>query len=516
MEPPRHFRIILAFALLAFVLRIPAFVYPVFSEEEASEAAVSSAVARGAELYRDVPAPEPPLGYLWTAAQYGVFGDLRQRAVHGTALLAVLASILILGMAARALGGDRGRTLAALFFAVFSVAVPPTALGAVSELYALLLASASVWLVLGGAPPRRYGLLFAAGALAAVGAMFRHEALAALAAGLSYLLVWRPLALGRPRLRPGLIGAVAMVLGFAVAYALPLAYLQNRDALGAFTSAAWSDAGVGARVAAVHVGLFFAGTALLWFLAVGELRRTWRGWRIEKLPQGSARAPGGAGAGRGRAGGRPVDEVAELDLLAGRALRGEDDAAVGFAATWLLGAVGLLCLRGRFAGGDFLALLPPLVLLSARGAASLADDFWTGPLARVFRLGLAIPVAACFGAGLFHDPLYRALGAPVVRARPIALAVRAASAPGDTLLVLGPARRVYVYAPRAPERSFEVLARQGEGDASPLPAGLRASPPAVVVDAGGPRSAALARWLESSYAPAGSVEGARILRRRAP
>jgi hypothetical protein len=446
VESPRHTRLVVAFALLAVLLRVPALLFPVFSEEEAAEAAVSALAARGATLYRDVPAPDPPLAYFTTAAVYAVGGELAGRATHVATFFPLLAAMAVLAMAGRALGGDRGRTLAALFFGVFSAALPPAAFGANSEWWSAFAAAVCAWLVLGGAPSRRYGVLFAAGAMAAVGALYRHETLAIVPASLLYLCVWRPAMLGRARFAPGALGSVSFLLGFAVPYAVALAYLQSRDALDAFAQSVWIRGATDPRSALAHVGLCILGLGLLWFFAVREVARTTRGWRIEDdslAPAASVTPDDPHGA-----------EMPAIDLRPGRALRGEDDASVAYVATWLALAIVALCVRARFGGGDFVALLAPLVLLAARGAATIADDFWTGRLARGFRLGIAVPVALFVGLGLFHDTFYRKLDERHARMRPLVNAILSRSSSADRVLAVGRASRLYVYARRLPPEGF--------------------------------------------------------------
>jgi hypothetical protein len=471
----KHFRLALAFAVLAVILRAPAVLYPVFGEEEAAEASVAALVAGGGELYRDAAAPEAPLGYWISAAVYDLFGLYSQRAVHVLAIVTVLLTMAALAFAARALGGDRAAPLAALFYGVFAAVQPPEALGASAELWMALAQGVAGWLVLGGAPQGRYGVLFGAGALGALGALLRHAGHAFAAAALAYLLLWRPLLLGRARLGEGARGALSFALGYAILYSIPLGYLQGRGTLGAFAASAWSSSGAaGGAVRAVQITMALVGPLLLWLLTARDLGDSIRRW-----------CRGGP--------------------------RGEEDAAQGFALSWLAAAALAATLRGRGAPEDLLPLLTPLALCAARGAAAIADDFWAGKLALAFRLGVAVPAAAFFCAALMHDPLYRALGAQPPRARHAAEVVRDGSTPGDRLWVVGDARRVYVYARRAPAARFV----HPDGHAAAIPPEVRSAPPPWVVDAGGPRDADVDAWLERLYVTERVVEGARVLRRRA-
>jgi hypothetical protein len=473
MAETRPVRLILAFAVAAVLLRAPAILYPVMGEDEAAEAAVSALVAGGAELYRDAVAPEAPLGYWLAAGVYRLAGGYAQRAVHALSILAVLATMAVLAMAARALGRERAGLFAAIFYAVFSIAHAPPALGASAEIWAALCASVAVWLLLGGAPGRRYGVLFSAGAAAAAGALFRHAGNAVVPAAIAYLLAWRPLLLGRAQLAPGALGGASFLLGFAITYAVPLGYLESRGALAGFARNAWvGPDGPGGMAAAVHVAVALGGSFLMWFLAARDLHSTLRGWR--------------AGA-----------------------LRREDDAAVALVLSWLAAAAAAAGLRARGGSADLVALTPALALLGARACADIADDFWAGKRAALFRMGVAIPAAAFFCAALFHEPLYRQIGAWKASVRAIAEAVRSRSGDDERVWVLGEARRVYVYAGRAP-------AVRDPGTVRSLPAEVRETPPPWVVDAGGARPHAVARWLERTYVVDSVVEGARLLRRKAP
>jgi 4-amino-4-deoxy-L-arabinose transferase-like glycosyltransferase len=471
----RHGRILLVFAVVAVLVRAPALLYPVFGEVEAQEAGAAALVRAGAELYRDVPAPEAPLGYWLTAGVYELFGDLSQRWVHLVSILFVLATTAVLGFTARALGGDRAATLAALFYAVFSVVQAPPALGANAELWMLLPLALSAWLVVGGAPGGRYGVLFAAGALAAAGALFRHAGHAFWPAVLAYLLFWRPFLRGRSLLQGGGLSAVSFSLGFVITYAVPLGYLHSRGTLDEYLRDAWTAEGlVPAGAVALNLAVMVLGPSLLWLMAVRDAR--------------------------------------QLVALRRAAIPlGEDAAATVFAWTWLFAAALAAMAKARGAAADLVPLVPPLTLLAARGAAAIADGFWAGKPARVFRLGVAIPAAVCFGAGIFHEPLYRALGVNQVKVLPIAQAVRERTADSDRLLVLGEARRIYVYARRMPA----LLAPASElSSADSLPRTLEEAPPTMVVDLEGVRSPALRAWLEKGYTPEAVIEGARLWRRR--
>jgi hypothetical protein len=321
-------------------------------------------------------------------------------------------------------------------------------------------------------------VLFAAGVLAAVGPLFRHAGLAFVPAVLGYLLVWRPALLGRATLAPGVIGTVSFAGGFGITYAVALGYLHSRDALAGLVRDFWAFAvPTPAQVILGQVAALGIASLLLWFMAGRELTRTMAGWRSGAPPTAT-----------------------------------EPDAAAGFALTWLVAALAAALLRRRFAPADFLPLLPPLTLLAARGTAAIADDFWEGKLARLYRLGIAIPAALAFCAGLFHEPLYRRLLSTPVRARLVGDEIREHSGESDLLWVLGDARRAYVYAKRLPAAAGIALDDPGAA----LPPGISQHPPRFIIDAGGARSPDLARWLEERYAPEKQMDGARILRLRAP
>lgn len=493
LEGARHSRLLAAFALLALLVRLPAFVFPALSDLEARDAVVAATTAAGERLYVDVPAVEPPFGYWLSNAVDAVFGPLSGRMHHLMGLLAVLAAMGILAFAARALAGDRGRPMAALFLGVFSVAQSPAALGATPELWALALACAGVWLALGAAPQGRYGLLFGAGALASSAMMFRVEAGAALLAIVAYIGVWRPLLLGRARFAMALLGVLVFLLGAALPAGVLLGYLHQHDALAALAANLWSDGSAQVRIVLANVGLFAVGSSFLWFFALRELWRTARGLRLEA-------------AGEVALEGSDQEESAALAALAGRPLRGEDDAAVALVGSWLVLALVAVSLRARCGGTDFVALVAPLALLAARGTASIADDFWTGRAAITFRLGIALPVALFFGAALFHDGLYRALGAPTPSALVVTKAVRAVG--GDDLGVLGGFERAYVFARRVPPRGF-AAATLGPRATGARPPAL----PSVLVDVS---QAPVPSWVVEGYDPVSPpAPGVRLFARRA-
>src|ERR1019366_4003088 len=92
----RHWRtVVLAVFALGFLLRLPTFLRPLLSDDEAIYATTADAMARGDLLYRDVVDHKPPLIYHVYQMGFALFGAFN---THGAHLLVLLATLVTGGL----------------------------------------------------------------------------------------------------------------------------------------------------------------------------------------------------------------------------------------------------------------------------------------------------------------------------------------------------------------------------------------------------------------------------------
>ena len=100
---PRHAAGIAALALL---LRLPVFLQPFWSGDEATYAALGNALLRGDVLYAQAVDHKPPLTALTYAGVLGLFGRDALGAVHVVSIAVVAATGVLLTVAGQGLGLD--------------------------------------------------------------------------------------------------------------------------------------------------------------------------------------------------------------------------------------------------------------------------------------------------------------------------------------------------------------------------------------------------------------------------
>src|ERR1700749_1276006 len=84
-------------AVVTVICRLPAFLRPLFDDDEAQYAAIGELVRRGGQLYGDGGVDFKPPGIYWTyAGVFDVCGRYAMWAMHLVALLVVLGTALIL------------------------------------------------------------------------------------------------------------------------------------------------------------------------------------------------------------------------------------------------------------------------------------------------------------------------------------------------------------------------------------------------------------------------------------
>ncbi|MFD4506293.1 ArnT family glycosyltransferase [Streptomyces sp. NPDC058457] len=156
-------RLLPLLAVLACVTRVPSFVRPLWNPDEGYLAVQARLLARGGQLYETVVDRKPPLLPWLYEGTFAVFGSGSLTPVRVFAVLAQLATAVLLASIARRRWGDRaGRTAGALYLLVSVGLNPEDAQAATFEVFMLPCTAAAMWC----ADRRRWGAAGAAVACA--------------------------------------------------------------------------------------------------------------------------------------------------------------------------------------------------------------------------------------------------------------------------------------------------------------------------------------------------------------
>jgi 4-amino-4-deoxy-L-arabinose transferase-like glycosyltransferase len=280
-RPGSAARAALPVATAALVLRLPALLEPHHYSDEGIFAATAQRLLQGHALYTGSWDDKPPLVYLVYAAVLALAGASMVALRLLTALWVAAAAVGV-GMLGRRLCGARGGLTAGLLFALLASLPLLEANLALTEIFA---ATPVVWafvLVAGASGAGATRRLTLAGALLAVGALFKQvAALDAAAAGVFLLLVGRGAAPSRDAGRFARVAALAA--GFAVPLLLAAALLAATGALGEALYATGGFYGVYLREGAALPPMFTAlkpvPAALAVAVAVRAARRRGAGAR---------------------------------------------------------------------------------------------------------------------------------------------------------------------------------------------------------------------------------------------
>jgi hypothetical protein len=217
----------IAAAAVALVLGTAPVFLRTFVNDDATYALIAQKLNAGARLYRDAVDNKPPLIYATFAAVFRALGSGALAGMKVLALVAQLASALLLAALGRRLYGARVGALAGFLFSLAAVtglakdfAAPNT------EIFANpFILGALVLLARDLERPTR-GALLASGALIAIASLYRLPAAAALLGVL--LFFWRAPLSSRERSRM----TFHLVAGFAAPLAIAAVYFWARGTLG--------------------------------------------------------------------------------------------------------------------------------------------------------------------------------------------------------------------------------------------------------------------------------------------
>ncbi|HEX3762474.1 MAG TPA: glycosyltransferase family 39 protein [Kofleriaceae bacterium] len=409
----------LVIAVVAAVLRLPAFLRPLLDDDEAQYAAVGELVRAGGQLYGDGGVDFKPPGIYWTyAAVFDGFGRYAMWAIHLLALAVVIATAWILCAIATRIASRRAGVLAGVFYGVFTTVYYPKMLAANTEIFMMLALSGMALLVLRARDAR---LGPALGALAAGGAL------------------------------------VAIASGYKQSAAINLAVI----AAGVIATRAWL-----ARLAAAGVGFAAAlGAGALAVAATSSLAAMWH-WCVTQVV-----GKYGAGAWHGSVGHNvavgllPFVASSLLVWLAGAA-RATRIRAAGAAEriVWVWFALSLASsfAGGHFFGHYFIQPLAPLAVLAALEVDRRLGATAGRALARGVAALTALPAVGFFAFNLVFEPITEAFGAPDPDFRGPVAWVRDHTGPSDRIFVWGNFSPIYVLADRLPASRFVGFLRGAE------------------------------------------------------
>jgi 4-amino-4-deoxy-L-arabinose transferase-like glycosyltransferase len=402
---------VLLVVLCGVVLRLPAVRVAILNEDEALYATAAAAMQAGAPPYvAGVESKPPGVFYIYRAA-FALVGRYDMKALHALTIPWVLATALFVALIAGRVAGRRGALLAALFYLVYTTVQEPKVLATQCELlYSLPLAAAAWLLVRGRAPAAAL-----AGVLCALATLIKPTAVSLVGAGLLWLVVVRPLQLGRAA-RPGLARAAALAAGFVATWTAAWAYFSH---LGV-----WDDL----------VYWAFRWTTQS-YIPTGFATFSWLGRFVAAFGAWAALA------------------IVPIVLALRAAVRHARNEVVGLTAVWTFAAAAMVCLGGRFYDHYFPALVTPLAVLAGVGAAGLDLGLgrWPG---RLIVAGTALPALACFiGACAFYRTM-ELLGDPRQPYAEVARYVEEHTAADDRVFVWGYYPLIYVAADRLAATRF--------------------------------------------------------------
>lgn len=388
-------------ALVATLVRLPAFIDRFYSNDEATYSALAARLLAGGRMYVDAIDHKPPGIAMLYAAIFRFAGPYHMLPVRLVLIAAVAATGIVLGELAVRLTGDRRLRLAGLLYvAASATGLPDNVQAANTELFLnlplSLAALAAVRMPAAGGALAAGLLGVAAGALTGAAALFKYQAALA---GLAWL---SPLARMRGRYRTALLAAAGLAAGFGLVAAAVPGYFAVRGDFDAFLFWGWRYNF--SYIAAVPIGRQVV-------RAIGQTS---------------------------------VIAIFWLPIVVAAPMAG---AGLALVWSWAAAMAVAVSIGGRFFGNYYLMLLPPLAVLAASGCAALVDR---GSPARCRAIGLASAALAVLSvaAAVFWYSYRPSVRDEDMRYRAVGEWIRTEARPDDRLLVWGDSAQIYVYSRR--------------------------------------------------------------------
>jgi|SRR5450631_983467 len=451
----RHWRtVVFAVFALGFLLRLPTFLRPLLSDDEAIYATTADAMARGDLLYRDVVDHKPPLIYHVYQLGFAAFGRYNTQGAHAMVVLSVLLTAAWL-LAIKRRDGDRaGGLAAAAMFLVFSTTWHDyDALAANCELFVLAPQALGAWLLVRDSHEPARGLRgasvhFAVGVLIGISALFKYQGLTFLGVSVG-AVAWRAWQ-SRMTWRRALRLSAVHTVGALIPAALYLAWCAHR----------------GNAAAAVYWFLFnfsYVGAGLNGSQALA--RGLWR----TMLVGGSALVPYALGL---------LGAISTCRWLyrSARSPSCNQASCVPLSSVvgllWLFTSAIAVCAGGRFFGHYFHLVLPPLCLLAAPGFLRLWNR---GRRARgLLVAACALPALFFFALASVARPLAAALDESEPTYDRVAARMAALTSAEERVFVWGNSPQLYVLARRPMGTRFSFCNYMtGESPGTPTETGQR-------------------------------------------
>jgi len=347
-------RLVLVLLTLTVFLRLPAFFVDVFNSDETFLATQAQVIRDGGDLYREAADRKPPLVPYVYAATFAITGTTDLWSVRVAAMLAVLATAVLLAFEARRRAGPRAMWIAGFLTVVALVAfAPQDGQAANFEIFMLPTMVAAVVLA-------RRGHGTTAG-LAAAFATLAKQTGAAVLLPVGYL-VWKRR--GRNGIADALVGFVVPILLVAMLFGpRQIAYwtvLGNGSYVGLETASAL----VIAMFVLMTIGWAACNIPILW-----TLPRSWRARRDVA-----------------------DDGATNTDLW-----------------LWLASSAVSVAIGLRFFGHYYLQLVPPLVLLAAIALSRASARAVKVTIAFALVTGVMFSAAGYFLKPFGPEPQYRSV-----------------------------------------------------------------------------------------------------------
>lgn len=421
--------------LIIFILRAPAFWTPILDIDEAQFAGFADAILYGGVPYISSLDTKPLGIYYFFSAIFWLFGKNDMIAVHAFTALWVGLTAYFIYRISNKLYSPRAGLIAALYYAVFTTTYIPKFISTSIVILMMLPLTMSIDTFLSWEQTGKKWYLWLAGIFWGLACLFKYQAGINLVVIGFYLLIFRPLYLDRSLSKMKVKAFLIFVAGGLITGLLFVLHLFALGAWDAFVF--WSLKGSLAYIeAATSLTYFWSNLAvrgmsivasafLLWFFA---MRRS--GHLIQDLFRASRH----------------------------RRLKCEEYLIL----IWLCFSVIPVCTGGKFYGHYFLQLYPALCVLAAGSTMRFFSWLRTGVPTRakqwaygLFVAGILIPSIGFFGARLYADQIYAAIGEENPKNyRPIAEYVKKRSKDGDRIFVWGFATPVYYYSDRIPASRF--------------------------------------------------------------